>query len=469
MAEQNQIPKNLPIGGSDVPSVKIQAPKEGLEGLKDLLSSVFSKGDKAARAALGPAARPVEGLLSLFDLRNVPAAMSSAGKNLETGVSEGDPKAMLAGVLGTALVGAENVPGGNIPSRAVNRIIRGKRSEALTDFLSLSDDTSLSKESAAILKDFKKSIDSSDPKVPSGPIKIASQKKNKEGLLLDEDDNPVVVYHSTMSRKPFSKFDLKKGSYDFLSTATQPDVAAKFGLANLETFDGARLIPGMVKAKKTFDFENVKDTEDILNKFSKKTKKDIKELDDALVKLKSELEPLDKLLAEVKLKSELEPLDKLLAEVKLKQAVQEGKFGKKVSLKISDYIDPNLLSENQKEMVMFLHKFDNVPMPKAISQFLKQNKEDLEEKIKYSNKGFASNIKEGRYSAIEDKDFLKVLKQEGYDSFTTSEKGGKNVMLFEPEKQFVPLFDEKKTSTLGYKKGGSVVERNPYNYTAKAI
>ena len=453
MKQENQIPKNLPIGGSDKPSIKIQESREGLEGLKDLLSSVFSKGDKAARAALGPAARPVEGLLSLFDLRNVPAAMSSAGKNLETGVSEGDPKAMLAGVLGTALVGAENVPGGNIPSRAVNRIIRGKRSEALTDFLSLSDDTSLSKESAAILKDFKKSIDSSDPKVPSGPIKIASQKKNKEGLLLDEDDNPVVVYHSTMSRKPFSKFDLKKGSYDFLSTATQPDVAAKFGLANLETFDGARLIPGMVKAKKTFDFENVKDTEDILNKFSKKTKKDIKELDDALVKLKSELEPLDK----------------LLAEVKLKQAVQEGKFGKKVSLKISDYIDPNLLSENQKEMVMFLHKFDNVPMPKAISQFLKQNKEDLEEKIKYSNKGFASNIKEGRYSAIEDKDFLKVLKQEGYDSFTTSEKGGKNVMLFEPEKQFVPLFDEKKTSTLGYKKGGSVVERNPYNYTAKAI
>ena len=91
------------------------------------------------------------------------------------------------------------------------------------------------------------------------------------------------------------------------------------------------------------------------------------------------------------------------------------------------------------------------------------------EGIKYPNKGFAANIKEGRYSAIEDKDFLKVLKQEGYDSFTTSEKGGKNVMLFEPEKQFVPLFDEKKTSTLGYKKGGSVVERNPYNYTAKAI
>ena len=118
MKQENQIPENLPIGGSDVPSVKIQAPKEGLEGLKDLLSSVFSKGDKAARAALGPAAGPVEGLLSLFDLRDVPAALSSAGKNLQSGVTEGDPKALAAGVLGTALVGAENVPGGRAASKA---------------------------------------------------------------------------------------------------------------------------------------------------------------------------------------------------------------------------------------------------------------------------------------------------------------------------------------------------------------
>ena len=38
--------------------------------------------------------------------------MSSAGKDLQSGVTEGDPKALAAGVLGTALVGAENVPGG---------------------------------------------------------------------------------------------------------------------------------------------------------------------------------------------------------------------------------------------------------------------------------------------------------------------------------------------------------------------
>ena len=426
MKQENQIPENLPIGGSDVPSVKIQAPKEGLEGLKDLLSSVFSKGDKAARAFLGPAAGPVEGLLSLFDVRDVPDALSSAGKKIQSGVREGDPKALTAGILATALVGAENVPGGNIPSKAVNRIISRKQSEALTDFLSLSDDPSLSKESTAILKDFKKSIDSSDPKVPSGPIKIASQKKNKEGLLLDEDDNPVVVYHSTKSREPFFEFNLKKGPYGFLSTATQPDVAAKFGLAGISS-EGARLIPGMVKAKKTFDFENVKDTEDILNKFSKTAKKDIKELDDVLSKLKTT---------------------------------------NKSSLKIKDYIDPNLLTNDQKQMVIFLHTQNDVPMPKAISQYLESNRGKLTKKL---SDIFKKEIKEGEYQAIEDKDFLKVLKEEGYDSFTTFEKGGKNVMLFEPEKQFVPLFGEKGASTIGYKKGGSVVERNPYNYTAKAI
>ena len=403
MAEQRQVPKNLPIGGSDKPSIKIQAPKEGLEGIKEMLSSIFSKGDKAARATLGPAARPVEGLLSLFDLRDIPDALSSTGKDIKTGVTEGDPKALAAGILGTALVGAENVPGGNVPSRAVNRIIRRKN--------------------------IKNNID----QIPSSPIKIASQKKNKEGLLLDEEDNPVVVYHSTRSSEPFSEFDLKKGRYDFLSTSTQPDVAGRFGLSGDSYYKdeiattGARLIPGMIKAKKTFDFENVKDTEDILNKFSKTAKKDIKELDDVLSKLKTT---------------------------------------NKSSLKIRDYIDPNLLTNDQKQMVIFLHTQNDVPMPKAISQYLELNRGKLTEKL---SDIFKKGIKKGKYEAIEDKDFLKVLKQEGYDSFTTFEEGGKNIMLLEPEKQFIPLFDEKKTSTLGYKKGGSVVERNPYNYTARAI
>jgi hypothetical protein len=104
MAE-NQLPI---VGGRDVPQ------QEGLGSLQNLIKEA----NKRVRGTLGPAAGPVEGLLSLFDLRNIPSALSSAGKDLETGVTEGDPKAMLAGVLGTALVGAENVPGGRAASKA---------------------------------------------------------------------------------------------------------------------------------------------------------------------------------------------------------------------------------------------------------------------------------------------------------------------------------------------------------------
>ena len=123
-------------------------------------------------------------------------------------------------------------------------------------------------------------------------------------------------------------------------------------------------------------------------------------------------------------------------------------------------------------MVIFLHTQNDIPMPLTISQFLKENKKILK---KYHNdkgkldKRFVSQIKEGDFNAIEDIQFLKVLKEKGYDSFTTFEREGTNIMLFNPKKQFVPLFDQKKTSKLGYKKGGSMIQRNPNPYKPKAI
>ena len=104
MAE-NQLPI---VGGRDVPQ------QEGLGSLQNLVS----KADKGVRSALGPASGPLEGLLSLFDLRNVPQALETAGKDLQRGATEGDPKAILAGVLGTALVGAEGMPGGKAAGKA---------------------------------------------------------------------------------------------------------------------------------------------------------------------------------------------------------------------------------------------------------------------------------------------------------------------------------------------------------------
>ena len=418
MAE-NQLPI---VGGRDVPSIKVQS-KEGLEGLKQMLSSVFSKGDKAARATLGPAAAPVEGLLSLFDLRNVPQALETAGKDLQRGATEGDPKAILAGVLGTALVGAEGMPQG----RAVNRITRRP---PVPEFKTESE-----KEFYEIIK---KDLPSISDNMPLGPINTASRKKNKEGLLVDEDGNPVVVYHSTRSVTPFPEFDLKEGRYGFLSTSTQPRVAENFGLASND-FQGGRLIPGMVKAKKTFDFENVKDSEDILNKFSENITKEINDLDDALEKLSS-----------------------------LKTGLRPEAGGVAYTSKIKDYIDPNLLDNDQKQMVIWLHTQNDIPMRTAIRQFVEENKKELNT-LSLKQGQFASKIKKGDYSAIEEKKFLETLQKEGYDSFTTSEAGGKNIMLFEPDKQFIPLYDTEKTSKIGYQKGGSIVERNPYNYKPRAI
>jgi hypothetical protein len=370
MVEQRQTPENLSIGGSNVPSVKIQAPKEGLEGLKEMLSSVFSKGDKAARAALGPAAAPVEGLLSLFDLRDVPAALSSAGKDLQSGVTEGDPKAMLAGVLATALVGAENVPGGNVPSRAVNRVLRKSPLEKI------SEESIFYREPAI---------------VPEAPLKIAAKYKDKDNFLLDEEGNPVVVYHSTDSTEPIKEFktakelseiafDPKNKGYNFMSTSLSPETAGSFGLS-AKGEAGARLIPGMVKANKTFDYQN---------------KKHIKELEKILDK-------------------------------------EDNKRIKS--------IERMKLSKNSTIL------------------------QDVKNRIKKDRE----LLKEGNFNIIESAKVQDILKKLGYDSFTTYERKAKNIMLLEPEKQFIPLFDVEKTSTLGYKKGGSVVERNPYNYTAKAI
>ena len=49
----------------------------------------------------------------------------------------------------------------------------------------------------------------------------------------------------------------------------------------------------------------------------------------------------------------------------------------------------------------------------------------------------------------------------GYDAFTTTEGGAKNVMFFNPKEQFVPVFDPKMQSTVGFNMGGSI-KTNPY-------
>ena len=52
-----------------------------------------------------------------------------------------------------------------------------------------------------------------------------------------------------------------------------------------------------------------------------------------------------------------------------------------------------------------------------------------------------------------------LIRKLGYDAFTTIESG-KNVMLFNPNEQFIPLFDPLKKSTIGFSTGGGLSSLN---------
>ena len=51
------------------------------------------------------------------------------------------------------------------------------------------------------------------------------------------------------------------------------------------------------------------------------------------------------------------------------------------------------------------------------------------------------------------------MRKLGYDAFTTRESGT-NIMLFNPDEQFVPLFDPLKKSTIGFSTGGGLSSLN---------
>ena len=64
-------------------------------------------------------------------------------------------------------------------------------------------------------------------------------------------------------------------------------------------------------------------------------------------------------------------------------------------------------------------------------------------------------IKGGNWMYLEQPSIKKKLKELGYDSFTTWEDD-LHVMLLDPDKQFIPLFDPLKKNPIGYKKGGQL-------------
>jgi hypothetical protein len=129
-----------------------------------------------------------------------------------------------------------------------------------------------------------------------------------------------------------------------------------------------------------------------------------------------------------------------------------GKVNKLFDHNNSDHVNnlfkqlrKNYEDENKELFATVSHsKYQQVKKIRETEAKLKEQKED---------------IKRGRWQEIEDYDIQEALKDLGYDSFTTIESG-KNVMLLNPNEQFVPLFDPLKKSTIGFSRGGGLSSLN---------
>ena len=91
---------------------------------------------------------------------------------------------------------------------------------------------------------------------------------------------------------------------------------------------------------------------------------------------------------------------------------------------------------------------DKKQVDELVESFSKKLDKDRLAELKYQIKG-------GNWMYLEQPSIKKKLKELGYDSFTTWEDD-LHVMLLDPEKQFIPLFDPLKKNPIGYKKGGQL-------------
>ena len=416
MAEQRQVPENLPIGGSDKPSIKIQEPKEGLEGIKEMLSSIFSKGDKAARATLGPAAAPAEGLLSLFDLRDVPSALSSAGKDLQSGVTEGDPKAMLAGVLGTALVGAENVPGVGKAGKSINELMTSYPELKKQWWLDEADETG-----------YVTLYHGADANELDSIFKTGLR-PDREGFAYTSPDAPTSTAYSVMGGGEKKFKDMDKDAQE-VSAENRITIELKVPIEEVrKNFDNQR----SKRSKETLLGVTGKEqlvTSESLDKAKKKFLDSPFDPERGPIKIDTQNNLKFKTpfyeLSEFRFKGGLSP--EYITGISQKPKVKRTDVAEDKDLNSSDFIPK---AEPPKKSIR----------KKEISQ--KDFKQD------------PTNIKESTAkikSVMGKADKTKETKQPSNKKFNAEELA--NLIRLAVKK----------------KKGGSVVERNPYNYTAKAI
>jgi len=241
-------------------------------------------------------------------------------------------------------------------------------------------------------------------------------KKEAKRIIGESDGLPTILFHSTTSKEAFPTFELKKikksgekeGHYghDFLSTSTDPTVIQVFGLQrwlnDLTPEDHAKYSKLMDKKWKT------------LTKDEKKWFMDI---------------------------SDLEEMSRGARTI-----VGVGKVKK-----LFDY------NKNEDRDVLLKYLEEKNPVwDVRHSKTKKYNDLSLAKKI-----SFKTDLQNGSWRFMETPSVKEAVQKLGYDAFTTTEGGGKNVMLFNPQEQFVPIFDPKMQSTVGFNMGGSI-KTNPY-------
>ena len=68
-------------------------------------------------------------------------------------------------------------------------------------------------------------------------------------------------------------------------------------------------------------------------------------------------------------------------------------------------------------------------------------------------------IEKGHWVTLENENIKNQMRKLGYDAFTTRERGT-NVMQYNPDEQFVPLFDPLKKKSVGFSTGGGLSSLN---------
>ena len=129
--------------------------------------------------------------------------------------------------------------------------------------------------------------------------------------------------------------------------------------------------------------------------------------------------------------------------------------------KLFDYENP----KHVDEVINLLRKEKYKRFKKPKSKENKKRQQKIKDEFEDRLVLLKERMLKGEYEEIENN--LDTIRKLGYDSFSTFEEG-KNIMLFEPNEQFVPLFDPLKKAATGFAKGGRV-ERNPYDYEPKGI